>query len=129
VEDDLGERTYGAALTPIPVSRTVSVRRHPGGRGAPDTVSPMSNGWNEEGKSTPSSPFPKTEAAQNNKWNCPRRIKPTSPILIRVSCAGAGSLEVAIFQIFRYRLQRENDELPQGFTESKEVHLPVKGNL
>ena len=84
------------APRPAPISRTVSVRRQPGIRGWRGSGIPTANSSNVWGTSSPSFRSPNGEPAENNRWNCPRRMKPTSPMLIRVYVrVGAGSLEIA----------------------------------
>lgn len=90
----------------------------------------MVNSSNVKGTSTPRCRSPKGRAAENNKWKCPLRIKPTSPILVRTPFVGAGSLGM---QDFRFsdiaRTERGKDALPQGITATEKVHLSIKVNL
>jgi len=54
----------------------------------------MVNGRNVLGTLSPGATSSNEEPAWNNKLNCPRRTKPTSPILMGLLSAETGSLEV-----------------------------------
>ena len=98
VKNGLRDRTHRTVVSDV---SSMWVPTQPGRRGWFDSGVPTVNCSNVLGTSTPRSRSPKGEPAENNRWNRPPRMKPTSPMLTRVYwLVGAGSLhqlsEIAI---------------------------------